>query len=178
MRDDVPPTGTDSGADADQSGSVRPAAPVEIADPQALMTLFREIGIIYQLATTRLERVLPHDLTLAQFSLLEHLNRLGDATHGDWSPQRLANAFQVTKGTMTSTLKRAEGKGFVSVSPDPDDGRAKIVTLTETGRAALGDVYRAMAPELALVGQALAGQDVAALTPELEKIRATLDEMR
>ena len=92
---------------------------------QALFTLFNEIGIISQLSSARLARMLPHGLTVAQFSVLNHLVRL----EGDWSPARLAAAFQVTKGTMTSTLQRLVAKGLISLEPDPSDGRAKHVKL-------------------------------------------------
>ena len=65
---------------------------------------FTEIGIIEQLARNRLERGLPDGLKISQFSVLNHLVRLG----GEWSPARLARAFQVTKGAMTNTLQRLE----------------------------------------------------------------------
>jgi DNA-binding MarR family transcriptional regulator len=147
-------------------------------DPDVLMSLFREIGIIHQLAVTRFERVLPHDLTIAQFSLLDHLVRLDEATYGAWSPQRLANAFQVTKGTMSSTLKRAEAKGFVAIDPDPEDGRAKIVRITEQGRAALADVRLAVAPELRDLAARIDAAQLVELTGPLARLRQTLDETR
>ena len=78
---------------------------------QALFLLLNEIGIISQLSGARLDRLLPHGLTLAQFGVLNHLVRLD----GDWSPARLAAAFQVTKGTMTSTLQRLASKGFIEI---------------------------------------------------------------
>ena len=39
--------------------------------------MFNEIGIISQLSSNRLERVLPEGMSIAQFSLLNHLVRLG-----------------------------------------------------------------------------------------------------
>ncbi|MFN3835991.1 MAG: MarR family winged helix-turn-helix transcriptional regulator, partial [Glycocaulis sp.] len=86
------------------------SVPPAKADQQALyFRLLNEIGIIAQLSANRLERVLPHDLTVAQFSLLHHCVRLGDG----WTPARLAAAFQVTRGTMTNTLQKLEAKGFI-----------------------------------------------------------------
>ena len=75
----------------------------------AYFQLYNEIGIIDQLASTQFERALPHGLTQAQFSLLNHCVRLGDGE----TPAQLASAFQVTKGTMTSTLQKLTAKGFV-----------------------------------------------------------------
>jgi len=141
---------------------------------QALFTLLNEIGIINQLSSARLERLLPHGLTVAQFGLLNHLARL----EGDWSPARLAAAFQVTKGTMTSTLQRLEAKGFISMRANPDDGRAKIVTLTEAGRRAREAALAAAGPGLADLEAVLSSADVDALIPDLQKLRIWLDMHR
>ena len=92
--------------------------------------MFNEIGIISQLSSNRLERVLPPGISIAQFSLLNHLVRLG----GAWAPSRLARAFQVTKGAMTNTLQRLEAQGLIRVTVDPDDARGKRVEITEAGR--------------------------------------------
>ena len=75
--------------------------------------MFNEIGIISQLSSNRLERVLPEGMSVAQFSVLNHLVRLG----GSWAPSRLARAFQVTKGAMTNTLQRLEAQGLIRSRP-------------------------------------------------------------
>jgi DNA-binding MarR family transcriptional regulator len=141
---------------------------------QALFTLLNEIGIINQLSSARLARLLPHGLTVAQFSVLHHLQRL----EGDWSPARLASAFQVTKGTMTSTLQRLEAKGFVTLRADPADGRAKIVRLTEAGRRARDAGLTAAGPGLADLKGALSAAEVDAMIPSLQKLRIWLDMHR
>ena len=69
--------------------------------------VFNEIGIIEQLARNVFEQVLPDGLKVSQFSILNHFVRLGD----DKNPVDLARAFQVTKGAMTNTLQRLEGRG-------------------------------------------------------------------
>jgi len=43
--------------------------------------------------------------------------------------------MQVTKNTMTHSLKVLSDRGFVSVKPNPEDARGKLVFLTEAGRA-------------------------------------------
>ncbi len=140
----------------------------------ALSSLFREIGIISQLSSSRFERALPHGLTVAQFSLLGNLIRLGD----DKSPARLALAFQVTKAAMTNTIGKLEGKGFVRVIADPDDGRAKRVQLTDKGRRAHDEALIAAIPVFEDVSAAITAADVKALLPVLTKLRVWLDENR
>ncbi len=99
-------------------------------DPLAFR-IFNEIGIISQLSSAVMERVLPHGLTMSQFGVLNHFVHLG----GERTPAGLAEAFQVTRGAMTNTLARLDKAGFVMMRPDPKDGRGKIVTITEAGRS-------------------------------------------
>ena len=141
---------------------------------QVLFTLFNEIGIISQLSSARFERILPHGLTVAQFSVLNHLVRL----EGDWSPARLAAAFQVTKGTMTSTLQRLVAKGLISLEADPSDGRAKQVRLTEAGVLAREAALSAAGPSLGELNAALSPSEIDALIPSLLKLRIWLDKYR
>lgn len=140
-------------------------------DPIAF-EVFNEIGIIEQLARTRVERVLP--ISLAQFSILNNFVRLG----GERSPAGLADAFQVTRQTMTSTLARLEAAGLVAIRPDPGDGRAKIVSITEAGRAMRQRCLDAQAPLLAELQALLPEAELAALLPGLKRLRILLDSNR
>jgi DNA-binding MarR family transcriptional regulator len=106
--------------------------------------ILNEIGIIAQLSQTAFERVIPAGMTLPQFTILNHFVRLG----GTRSPAELAAAFQVTRATMTSTLQRLEGKGFVLITADPKDGRAKRVAVTETGQEMRDICLKALEPLL------------------------------
>jgi DNA-binding MarR family transcriptional regulator len=142
-------------------------------DPLAFR-LFTEIGIIEQLARNRLERGLPDGLKVSQFVVLNHLVRLG----GEWSPARLASAFQVTKGAMTNTLQRLEMRGLVRVVADPRDGRAKLVTITDTGRDMRVDCVASVGPFLSDLSRMLLDKDLAKVLPVLEKVRKYLDAHR
>ncbi len=142
-------------------------------DPLAFR-LFTEIGIIDQLARNQLERGLPDGLKVSQFVVLNHLVRLG----GEWSPARLANAFQVTKGAMTNTLQRLEKRGLVRVSADPRDGRAKRVIITRAGRHMREQCVKSVSPMLANLSREISGKDFALALPVLEKIRKYLDSHR
>lgn len=140
-------------------------------DPIAFQ-VFNEIGIIEQLARNRVERVLP--ISLAQFSILNHFVRLG----GERSPAGLADAFQVTRQTMTSTLQRLAAGGLVAIRPDPADGRARIVSITDAGRAMRHRCIAAQAPLLAELDKLLPARELAALLPTLTRLRMLLDASR
>ncbi|MEQ9505930.1 MAG: MarR family winged helix-turn-helix transcriptional regulator [Hyphomonas sp.] len=136
--------------------------------------LFNEIAIIAQLSASLFQRVLPHDLTIAQFGLLHHCVRLGDG----WTPARLAAAFQVTRGTMTNTLQKLEAKGFIRVDPDSDDARSKRVFLTPAGRQAREASLKALAPELAHLPAGFPPELAAEILPALQQLRIWLDTHR
>lgn len=137
--------------------------------------LFNEIGIIDQLAGAVLERALPKGMTRAQFTVLNHFVRLG---HQDRSPAQLASAFQVTRPTMTSTLSRMDRAGLISIRADPSDGRAKLVSLTDKGRAMRETCLDAIAGRLpeavAVIGEA----KLRPLIETLRTLRIALDEAR
>ena len=136
--------------------------------------LFNEIGIINQLAQTIFEGVMPDGMTLAQFTVLNRFVKLG----GTNSPAELADAFQVTRGTMTSTLQKLEAKGLVAIKADPADGRAKLVSLTAAGRSMRNTCLRRLAPELAKIAALWPTAQVTALLEPLTALRQQLDRMR
>lgn len=139
-----------------------------------LYVFFNEIGIINQLVTTQLERALPDGLRLSHFSVLSHFVRLG----GDRSPAQLASAFQVTKGAMTNTLQKLEAKGLVRIRVNPEDGRGKLVTITEKGRRVWNKAVAAIAPSLAEFEKAFSKKSVKDALPFLQEVRTYLDEAR
>jgi DNA-binding MarR family transcriptional regulator len=136
--------------------------------------MFNEIGIISQLSSNRLERVLPEGMSIAQFSLLNHLVRLG----GSWAPSRLARAFQVTKGAMTNTLQRLEAQGLICITTDPDDARGKLVEITDAGRRMRERCVRATGEVMDDIVKLVPAEDVRAALPLLEHLRRTLDANR
>lgn len=144
-------------------------------DQDPIFFLFlNEIGIIDQLARAKFESVLPDGLRMSQFLVLNHLVRLG----GQWSPARLANAFQITKGAITNTLQRLESRGCVKVSANPNDGRGKLVELTTAGRELRGSCIQNIAPLLAEMEKTFGRQQIMNTIPVLQEVRKFLDEER
>jgi DNA-binding MarR family transcriptional regulator len=139
-----------------------------------MFRFFTEIGIIEQLTRAKIERALPGDLKISQFTLLNHLVRL----QGKWSPARLANAFQVTKAAMTNTLQRLESRGLIRLQADPVDGRGKLVSLTPAGRKMREKCIREVAPLLDKIEQEFGEQKFHDALPLLEELRRYLDEHR
>lgn len=60
-------------------------------------------------------------------------------------PQRittLADGEAVTQPAMTGLIQRLESTGLVARQPDPADGRATLITITDQGRSTLTDRRR------------------------------------
>ena len=57
-------------------------------------------------------------------------------------PSVLADWAVVTKQSMASLIEDLSRLGYVAVGPDPDDGRARRVTLTPEGRRAQATLTR------------------------------------
>jgi DNA-binding MarR family transcriptional regulator len=73
-------------------------------------------------------------------------------TLAEQGPKRiteLAAAERVAQPSMTVLVSRLERRGWVERRPDPDDGRAVVAAITETGDEALGRVRAARAGALA-----------------------------
>lgn len=148
------------------------AAPT--APTAALFLFFNEIGIISQLSGTAFERSMPEGMTRAQFSLLNHLARLG----GPKSLVSLARSFQVTKGAITNTTQKLVEKGLITIGPDPHDGRGKLVDITEAGHAMRRACIEGLGPMLTALAESFPPERVASLTGELAAIRRWLDDNR
>jgi DNA-binding MarR family transcriptional regulator len=134
-----------------------------------------EIAIIGHLADTELAKLLPPELSVASFGVLNHFVRLN--VEGE-SPARLARAFQVTKGAMTYTLQQLEGHGYVTIEADPADARAKIVRITKKGRRARDAGAAKVNPGMIAMLDAIGADEFARALPFLIKVRQALDAAR
>lgn len=78
------------------------------------------------------EALRPVDLTNGQFSLLMSLARDQPFTMGELAPR-----LRIDRTTLTAYLKPLERRGLVEVIPNPDDGRSRLIALTNQGRKLL-----------------------------------------
>jgi DNA-binding MarR family transcriptional regulator len=76
----------------------------------------------------------PDGLTYSQLRLLGTLEDIEPTTQ-----HRLAQALLVSDPAVSRALGPLEAAGLVQVSPDPDHGRRRLVSLTEAGRKAFHD---------------------------------------
>jgi DNA-binding MarR family transcriptional regulator len=139
-----------------------------------MFEFFNEIGIISQLSSALFSKSLPNGMHVSHFSILNHLVRLGDGR----TPVEIANAFQVTKATMTHSLGVLERLGFVSVEPNPKDGRSKLVKLTQQGHAFRNQAITIVVPAFQHILAEMDAEQLLDLLPHLRKLRQILDRAR
>jgi DNA-binding MarR family transcriptional regulator len=81
-----------------------------------------------------------HQLHQGEFDVLATLYRSG-APHA-MNPQKLVDALLLTSGAMTNRLDRLEQAGLLVRSPNPDDRRGVIVSLTAEGLRVIKQVLK------------------------------------
>lgn len=136
--------------------------------------LFTEVGILAQLSRALFEGAQADGLTLPHFSVLSHLVRRGDGV----SPLTLSRAFQTPKASMTNTLAGLETRGLIETRPNPEDGRGKLVFLTDAGRARYEAAVMAAAPDLVAVTAEHDPEAARTLVPMLAALREVMDRNR
>ena len=158
--------------DSGDSGGEDAAARAEALG--AVFAFFNEVGIINQLSSALFQKRLPDGVTVAQFSVLNHLIRVKDGQ----TPLTLASAFQVPKTTMTHSLAGLSSRGLVEMRANPKDGRSKCVWLTEAGRAFREAAIGALAEDAARLAPQLDLQGIMEMVPKLAEVRMVLDRDR
>jgi DNA-binding MarR family transcriptional regulator len=103
-------------------------------DTEPLQVLSRVSRLARHLDRARTAAFAAHGLQAWEFDVLSALRRQGPPCQ--LSPGALLRATLVTSGTMTNRIDRLADAGLVSRSPDPQDKRGVLVTLTARGRAA------------------------------------------
>ncbi len=96
------------------------------------IAIFNEILAIDQRLRLRLSKALPKGMELSQFSVLNYLATV----QGERTPAQISDALNVSRGAMTNTLSKLEARGDVNISPDWDDARRKLVSISPSGSAA------------------------------------------
>lgn len=121
-------------------GDAAPVGEPGGVDP-AFLALERELAVLLRRARAssgEMARALHPDLEPGAYGLLM---RLADA--GEQRATALAAYFGVGKATMSRQLRALENLRLVTRRPDPADGRASLIGLTEEGRARFAAVRNA-----------------------------------
>jgi DNA-binding MarR family transcriptional regulator len=98
------------------------ATPAAVCTAAKVRRLARRVTQIYDDALT------PYGLTIGQFGLLSSLSRRNGVGVGVLAERLAADA-----STVSRLLRPLEAAGLIVLGPNPDDGRAKAIRLTNAG---------------------------------------------
>ncbi|MEV7189058.1 MarR family transcriptional regulator [Kitasatospora sp. NPDC093102] len=119
------------------------------------------------------EAVADGQLTTPELSALAQIDRSGPSTVAD-----LARQQQITPQAMGSTVASLEKHGLVTRSPDPDDRRRSLLTVSVAGSDALHTGRTAVSDRMAVtLGESFTDDEVATLAaaaPLLERLAQRL----
>jgi MarR family 2-MHQ and catechol resistance regulon transcriptional repressor len=113
------------------------------ADEVAALDTYIKLVRAVESLTTRAHVVLPSDLTVTQFGVLEALYHLGPKCAGELAGKVLKSA-----GNLTLVLDNLERAGYVRRERNPDDRRFVTIHLTEKGRAFIADLFPKIAASI------------------------------
>ncbi len=101
----------------------------------------------------------------SQAALLYTLKTRGALRLGD-----IADAMKLDASTVSRHVQQLADRGFIERGPDPEDGRASIITLTDDGRAGLKSSFE---QRRAILAEAIADWD----DDEREQLRTQLSRL-
>jgi DNA-binding MarR family transcriptional regulator len=145
---------------------ILPGAPPQLADSAARLRL----AIVRTARRLRQEAAGAGgaELTPTAASALATVDR-----HGPLTPSELAEIERIKRPTATRTLRALTEAGLVDRTPDPDDGRSALVSVSAAGRERLRRLRGRKNAYLARRMRDLPAADVATL----ERAAAILEEM-
>lgn len=140
----------------------------------AVRELVRALGVLAEDRTPCGAAIAPRE---AHVLLLLREGEASGATLGQADVQRIVG---IDKSNVARLLQRLGERGWICQSPDPDDGRRRIVGLTARGRATASALEQRSDALFAAVWQRLARSERATVATCLnhlsEALRAVADE--
>lgn len=109
------------------------------------------------------------DLRPAHSGLLRHIGADGARV------VQLADRAGMTKQSMAYLAESLAALGYVAIGPDPSDGRAKLVVLTDRGRRAVATLEALSTAAEVEIADALGRDRIAALRTDLAATLAALE---
>ncbi|MDT0472265.1 MarR family transcriptional regulator [Streptomyces sp. DSM 41014] len=124
-----PAESAESAGTAENAGTAGTAQNAEAISGSAARAA-RDVRVVFSRLRRRIREVAGDDvLSPPQVSALTLV-----AKHGAATASALATAEGVRPQSMATTLAALDRAGLIRRSPDPDDGRRLLVTLTDAGR--------------------------------------------
>jgi DNA-binding MarR family transcriptional regulator len=118
-----------------------------------------------------LARMLPPDCPSGAVAVLALLDR-----HGAMRMSRLAELLAVDMSVTSRHVTHCADRGWITRSPDPDDRRSRILTLTDHGTEKLAELSDRYVRALAGCLADWSDDDVDQLNSQLARLRDSFDD--
>jgi DNA-binding MarR family transcriptional regulator len=134
------------------------------------------IAIIEQLSRTLVTRALkPLKIGYPEFGMLNHFS------HGR-PPEKtitgIAAAMQQTQPNATKTAQKLIAKKLIKASANAEDGRSRLLTMTEKGRAVHEEGLKLFVPLFAPALSDWSEDELAVFFRQLDRLKTYLDDNR
>ncbi|NVO26703.1 winged helix-turn-helix transcriptional regulator [Donghicola sp. C2-DW-16] len=131
----------------------------------------QQLGVVSTLYRSLIESLLvPHDVTWAQFSLLLHLARRS----GPSRISEIASSVNLTQPAVTKVVQKFSAQQMVIVRSDQNDGRNRLVEITEVGRTRLVAMQQSFGPAFHELLLDWSSEEIERLIHDLTRLSATL----
>jgi DNA-binding MarR family transcriptional regulator len=148
----------------------QPARPPERPPGNIVNDLRDAYVVLNSLVVPRLARQGHGAIRQAHGAVFQHIDDTGTTVSA------LAERAQITKQSMAELVAHLERHGYVVRSPDPSDGRAKLVRLSPNGREVVA-IARGLVPEAERhIAETIGADRLEALRADLQAIRAATIE--
>lgn len=140
---------------------------------QAVEEARQRIGRLSRLFDHLLDQVAAtHDISRADWTALAVIIRSGNSC----TPTELAQALELTSGTVSTRIKRLSEAGLIETDPGATDSRSKPVRTTSAGRGLWRTATSARTTyEARLIRAALDDGELASLNTQLAKVLDALE---
>ena len=127
---------------------------------------------VSRMRKTVIDQVLkPHGITRSQWWVLANLARHSDKTLTQVELGNLMDMKKVSVGTLVTKMEKA---GYVYREPSPEDGRAKLVHLTDKGVDALQAMTDLATPTNDAINAGISKKDLETATRVLQQMKANV----
>lgn len=140
------------------------------ANEEHIGLLIRKLSVVLDRASNK--NVGKVGITRAQVHVLAELS---DAQKQTLSFSQLKDRLDVTQPGAWGLVNRLEAKGMVRTRTDPNDARAKLVTITDAGRKAFAGARTYMDDLESMLTAGIDQEDVAFVRACLQRMYANCD---
>lgn len=161
IREGHPADDGDPGTGAARPGAAEPGEPLWWAEVALICSRFARHGL-------HLAGLSPGSASLRALGLLRRI--------GPLRVTELAERERTSQPTASGLVSRLRKAGLIESTPDPEDGRAQLIGISDLGRAHLAELERAIAESMAGLGGEVTAEEIeaiAAALPVLDRIVAS-----